>query len=70
MSRASLLRFTPQRFRWFDVEYYPHGGERTTAEGGEVLDLTVDINPNYDFFGVDRPDGTEAEAAGPGYDAA
>ena len=52
------------------VEYYPHGGERTTAEGGEVLDLTVDINPNYDFFGVDRPDGTEAESKGPGYDAA
>lgn len=29
-----------------------------TADGGEVVDLTVDIQPNYDFF-----------AEGPGYDA-
>jgi len=28
------------------------------AAGGEVVDLTVDIQPNYDFY-----------AAGPGYDA-
>ena len=30
----------------------------STYEGGEVVDLTVDIQPNYDFF-----------AEGPGYDA-
>lgn len=29
-----------------------------TYEGGEVVDLTVDIQPNYDFF-----------ESGPGYDA-
>ena len=29
-----------------------------TAAGGEVVDLTSDIQPNYDFY-----------AAGPGYDA-
>ena len=40
------------------VEYIPHGGERTTAAGGEVFDLTEDIKPNYDFF-----------SEGPGYDA-
>lgn len=28
------------------------------AEGGEIVDLTVDIQPNYDFF-----------SEGPGYDA-
>jgi ferredoxin len=32
--------------------------EEVDAAGGEVLDLTVDIQPNYDFF-----------AKGPGYDA-
>jgi ferredoxin len=41
------------------VEYIPHGGERATAEGGEVFDLTEDNQYNFDFF-------TE----GPGYDAA
>jgi ferredoxin len=40
------------------VEYIPHGGTRTTAEGGEVFDLTEDNKYNYSFF-------TE----GPGYDA-
>jgi NAD-dependent dihydropyrimidine dehydrogenase PreA subunit len=40
------------------VEYIPHGGARTTAEGGEVFDLTEDTKFNYDFF-----------SAGPGYDA-
>ena len=32
--------------------------ELVTYKGGEVVDLTVDIQPNYDFF-----------ADGPGYDA-
>ena len=27
----------------------------------------VDINMNYDFFGIARPDGTEAAKVGPGY---
>jgi ferredoxin len=40
------------------VEYYPHGGSRTTAEGGEVFDLTEDSKYNYSFF-----------SEGPGYDA-
>ncbi len=40
------------------VEYVPHGGERTTAEGGEVFDLTEDNQYNFDFF-----------TDGPGYDA-
>ena len=31
---------------------------RATAAGGEVIDLTEDIEPNYDYF-ID----------GPGYDA-
>jgi len=31
---------------------------KETAAGGEVVDLTPDIQPNYDFF-----------SAGPGYDA-
>jgi ferredoxin len=39
-------------------EYKPMEGDLWTAEGGEVVDLTEDIQPNYDFF-----------AAGPGYDA-
>lgn len=33
--------------------------EKITYAGGEVVDLTVDIKPNYDFFSDD----------GPGYDA-
>ncbi len=33
--------------------------EVVTAAGGEVIDLTTDIQPNYDFF-----------TDGPGYDAA
>jgi hypothetical protein len=33
-------------------------GERVKYEGGEVLDLTKDIQPNYDFF-----------EKGPGYDS-
>ena len=41
-----------------EQEYYPHGGARTKAAGGEVLNLTEDIKPNYDFF-----------SDGPGYDA-
>ena len=32
--------------------------ERTAAAGGEVFDLTADIQPNYDFY-----------SKGPGYDA-
>lgn len=41
------------------VEYIPHDTkEKITAEGGEVLDLTADIEPNYEFF-----------ESGPGYDA-
>jgi ferredoxin len=40
------------------VEYIPHGGTRTTAEGGEVFDLTEDNQYNYSFF-----------SEGPGYDA-
>jgi NAD-dependent dihydropyrimidine dehydrogenase PreA subunit len=40
------------------VEYIPHGGVRTTAEGGEVFDLTEDNQYNYSFF-----------SDGPGYDA-
>jgi len=40
-------------------EYVPHDSkQRITAEGGEALDLTVDIKPNYEFF-----------ENGPGYDA-
>lgn len=39
-------------------EYKPFEGAVWAAEGGEVVDLTEDIQPNYDFF-----------AAGPGYDA-
>ena len=39
-------------------EYYPHGGVRSKAAGGEVINLTEDIKPNYDFF-----------SDGPGYDA-
>lgn len=37
----------------------PHSGELITAAGGEVVDLTEDIQYNYDFF-----------ANGPGYDSA
>ena len=40
------------------VEYIPHGGTRTTAEGGEVFNLTEDNQYNYSFF-----------QEGPGYDA-
>ena len=39
-------------------ERMPHGGQRYTAQGGEVVDLTADIQFNYDFF-----------QNGPGYDA-
>jgi ferredoxin len=39
-------------------ERAPHGGTRYTAKGGEIVDLTPDIQYNYDFF-----------AKGPGYDA-
>jgi ferredoxin len=40
-------------------EYVPHDTKaKATAAGGEVLDLTKDIQPNYDFF-----------ESGPGYDA-
>ena len=36
----------------------PDTKEEVEAEGGEVIDLTKDIDPNYDFF-----------IEGPGYDA-
>ena len=40
-------------------EIMPHDSkELRTPDEGEVLDLTVDIQPNYDYF-ID----------GPGYDA-
>ena len=40
-------------------EYIPFDTKvRSTAAGGEVFDLTQDIQPNYDFF-----------SKGPGYDA-
>jgi hypothetical protein len=40
-------------------EYVPFDTKtRVKAVGGEVIDLTKDIQPNYDFF-----------AKGPGYDA-
>ncbi len=39
------------------VEYKPFEGDKYDASG-KVLDLTEDIQPNYDFF-----------SAGPGYDA-
>jgi NAD-dependent dihydropyrimidine dehydrogenase PreA subunit len=38
--------------------YVSFKGERVTGAGGEVIDLTVDIQPNYDYF-----------SAGPGYSA-
>jgi ferredoxin len=41
-----------------DQERIPFGGERYKAEGGEIVDLTEDIQPNYDFF-----------QKGPGYKA-
>lgn len=48
----------PEAFEVADgVEYQPHDGAKVDA-GGQVLDLTEDIQPNYDFF-----------SAGPGYDA-
>ncbi len=31
-------------------ERVPHGGQRYAAAGGEVVDLTPDIQYNYDFF--------------------
>jgi ferredoxin len=39
-------------------ERVPHGGARYTAKGGEIVDLTPDIQYNYDFF-----------SKGPGYDS-
>jgi hypothetical protein len=40
-------------------EYIPFATKvRVTAAGGEVIDLTPSIQPNYDFF-----------SSGPGYDA-
>lgn len=40
-------------------QYVPFDSKETiTADGGEVLDLTTDIQPNYDFF-----------QSGPGYEA-
>ena len=42
-----------------DQERVPHDTKQTIkAEGGEVVDLTQDIQPNYDFY-----------ESGPGYDA-
>ncbi len=40
-------------------ERIPFGGVRYAAKAGEVVDLTEDIQPNYDFF-----------QNGPGYDSA
>lgn len=41
------------------VERIPHDTKvRAAADGGEIVDLTPDIQPNYDFF-----------TDGPGYDA-
>jgi ferredoxin len=40
------------------VAPFEMGGDTFEAEGGEVVDLTGDIQPNYDFF-----------QEGPGYDA-
>jgi len=39
-------------------ERMPHGDARCAAKGGEVVDLTPDIQYNYDFF-----------STGPGYNA-
>jgi len=39
-------------------ERVPHGGQRYTAQGGEIVDLTADIKWNYEFF-----------RNGPGYNA-
>ena len=39
-------------------ERIPFKGQRLTHAEGDVVDLTVDIQPNYDFF-----------EKGPGYDA-
>ncbi|HEX3053399.1 MAG TPA: 4Fe-4S dicluster domain-containing protein [Aggregatilineaceae bacterium] len=39
-------------------ERVPHGGARYKAAGGEIVDLTPDIQYNYDFF-----------QKGPGYDS-
>lgn len=50
----------PDSYELKDGQEYvpmPDAGERQTGPG-PVLDLTEDIQPNYDFF-----------AAGPGYDA-
>ena len=48
----------PEAFEVPDgIEYKPMEGDKYDA-GGQVLDLTEDIQPNYDFF-----------SAGPGYDA-
>ena len=42
-----------------DQERVPHDTKQTIkAEGGEVVDLTQDIAPNYEFY-----------ESGPGYDA-
>ena len=39
-------------------ERIPFGGKRQSHADGDIVDLTVDIQPNYDFF-----------EKGPGYDA-
>ena len=41
-----------------DQERIPFHGDRYKAAGGEIVDLTEDIQPNYDFF-----------QKGPGYGA-
>ena len=41
-----------------DQERIPFRGDRYKAAGGEIVDLTEDIQPNYDFF-----------QKGPGYKA-
>ena len=46
-----------------------HLAATRVLEAGDVIDLTLDNNPNYDFFGVARLDGTEPDKVGPGYDA-
>ena len=50
---------TPDAFELKEgQEYVAASTEKTAGTGSEVLDLTEDIQPNYDFF-----------SAGPGYDA-
>ncbi len=38
-------------------------------EAGEEVDLAPAVNLNFDYFEAPRPDGTEPEKVGPGYEA-